>query len=372
MSACLLLAATGEALASTADDSAGRPNVLFIAIDDLNDWVEPLGGHPQARTPNLTRLAEQAVNFTHCYCASPACNPSRASLMTGIHTYNSGMYSNYQDWRKVLPDAKTIGEFFRENGYWSAGAGKIFHYDQVAPECWDEYFPSQQKNMPDYHYPNPGATVSMPKFERMYGDFDWSPIDLSDEKTGDYQSVEWVSRQLQKEHDRPFFLACGIYRPHLPWYVPRKYFDMFPLESVRLPKVLEKDLDDLGERAREIAARGGNYDKRVIEAGQWKHAVQGYLASIAFADAMLGRLLDALGNSRHANNTVVVLWSDHGWQLGEKEHWRKFALWENVARTVMMIKVPKGTTGLPEGAKPNARCDRITSLVDVYPTLVDL
>ncbi len=348
-----------------------KPNILFISVDDLNDWVEPLGGHPQAKTPNINRLAEQGVNFTRNYCASPGCNPSRSALMTGIHTYNSGMYSNYQDWRKAIPEAKTLGEYLRENGYYSAGAGKIFHYDQVAPACWDDYYPSQDKNMPDYYYPKPGATVNMPPFKHMYTDFDWSPIDLDDEETGDYKSVEYIIGQLQKEHDKPFFLACGIYRPHLPWYVPKKYFDMFPLETVELPKVLEHDRDDLGDRAFEISVRGGNYHKHVVEAGQWQKAVQGYLASIAFADAMIGKLLDELEKSSYAKNTIIILWSDHGWQLGEKQHWRKFALWDNLARTVMIIKALKSVI-LPEGSKSGVRCERVTSLMDIYPTLLEL
>jgi arylsulfatase A-like enzyme len=240
------------------------------------------------------------------------------------------------------------------------------------PRSWDDYFPSMEKHMPDYYYPTPGATVSMPAFENMYGDFDWSPIDIPDEETGDYQSVDWVINQLGREHEAPFFLACGIYRPHVPWYVPRKYFDMFPLESVGLPAVLEGDLDDIGERGRDIAYRGGNYHRHIVEAGEWRRAVQGYLASIAYADALVGRLLDALEASPYANNTIVILWSDHGWQLGEKEHWRKFALWDNVARVVLMMKVPEGTTGLPDGTPAGARSDRITSLIDIFPTLLEL
>ena len=356
------------------EDPSGpdRPNVLFIAVDDLNDWIEPLGGHPQAVTPALDRLASQSVVFERNYCASPACNPSRTALLTGLHTYSSGLYSNYQYWREALPDAVTLPRYFRDHGYWVGGAGKIFHNDQPDPESWEEYFPSKEKHMPDYFYPNQYGTVNMPPFDYMYGDFDWSPIDLPDEETGDSSSVSWVIDQLEEYRDRPFFLACGIYRPHLPWYVPKKYFDLFPLETVQLPMVLEGDLDDLGDRAREIASRGGNYHRHVVEAGQWQAAVQGYLASIAYADAMVDRLLRALDESPHAENTIVVLWSDHGWQLGEKEHWRKFAIWDNVARTVLMIRAPRGVPGLDGGSSEGGRCRRVTSLVDLYPTLIEL
>jgi arylsulfatase A-like enzyme len=350
----------------------GRPNVLFISIDDLNDWIEPLGGHPQAKTPALDRLASGSVLFTRNYCASPSCNPSRTALLTGLHTYSTGVYSNYQYWREALPNVRTLPQFFREHGYWVAGAGKIFHNNMPDPASWDAYFPSKEKHMPDYFYPRPGWTVNMPPFENMYADFDWAPIDLDDEQTGDFQSVSWVIEQLEEQHDRPFFLACGIYRPHVPWYVPRKYFEMFPIDTVELPEVLENDISDLPERALELVRRGGNYHQHVVEAGQWRAAVQGYLASIAYADAMVGRLIRSLDRSPHSSNTIVVLWSDHGWQLGEKEHWRKFALWENVARTVLMIRVPEGAIGLPPGTPAGARCDRVTSLVDIFPTLIEL
>jgi arylsulfatase A-like enzyme len=292
--------------------------------------------------------------------------------LTGRHTYRSGLYSNYQVWREVLPDAVTLPRYFSQHGYWSAGAGKIFHNNMPDPRSWDDYYPSKEKHMPDHYEPNPGGTVNMPPFKNMYMCFDWSPIDISVEETGDYQSVAWIIRQLQKPQDKPFFLACGIYRPHLPWYVPRKFFDMFPLETVQLPNVQPHDLDDVSERAREIAYRGGNYHRHVLAADQWQEAVQGYLASIAFADALLGRLLDALERSAYAENTIVVLWSDHGWQLGEKEHWRKFAMWDNVARSVLMMKVPQGIAGLPSGSAAGAPCHRVTSLVDIFPTLIDL
>ena len=354
-------------------------NVLFISMDDLNDGIDPLGGHSQARTPNLTRLANESVNFTQAYCASASCNPSRTSIMTGLAPYTSGVYSNYQDWREVITDFKSIGKYFRDNGYYSTGAGKIFHYHMIDPLCWDDYWPSVENNMPREYFPERPknedgtvTTVNMPEFENMYKMFDWAALDIDDSKMGDHQSVSHVVSQLEKEHDRPFFLACGIYRPHLPWYVPQKYFDMFPLDTIQLPKVLENDLDDMSDRAKDIAHRGGNYHQHVLEADQWKEAVQAYLASIAFADAMLGILLDALEESPYADSTAVVLWSDHGWQLGEKEHWRKFALWENTLQSVLMIRAPKGSPGLLKGSRNGTECRRIVSLQDIYPSLVDL
>ncbi len=356
----------------TSPELRSRPNVLFVSLDDLNDWIEPLGGHPQAQTPHLARFAREAVTFTNAYCANPACNPSRTAIMTGLSPHRSGVYSNYQDWREVITDHKSIGRYFRDHGYYSTGAGKIFHYHMVDPDCWDEYWPSQENNMPAEYIPLPGQTINMPPFENMYMMFDWAPLDIDDPIMGDYQSVEYVTKQLERDHDRPFFLACGIYRPHLPWYVPQKYFDMFPIEAIDLPRVLENDLDDLSDRAIDIAHRGGGYHEHVLQAGQWKNAVQGYLASIAFCDAMVGLLLDALAKSPYADNTVVVLWSDHGWGLGQKEHWRKFAMWEHILKAPLMIKAPKGSPGLPGGSRRGGRCERVVSLQDIYPTLVEL
>jgi arylsulfatase A-like enzyme len=349
-----------------------RPNVLFISVDDLNDWIEPLGGHPQAQTPNINRLAAEGITFTRAYTPSPSCNPARTSLLTGLHTYTSGMYSNYQYWREVLPTATTLPRYFGDHGYWVGGAGKIFHNDQPDPRSWDEYFPSLEQHMPSSPRPEGRGPVNMPAFEDMYGAFDWAAVDVPASTMGDYQSVSWGIDQLQREHDRPFFLAVGIYRPHLPWYVPREYFEMYPLESVELPRIRENDLSDVPERGREIAGRAGNYHEHVVAAGQWREAVQGYLASISFADAMVGRLLEALDASVYADNTIVVLWSDHGWQLGEKEHWRKFALWDNLTRVALLFRVPEGVERLPSGTGAGERSDRTVSLLDLYPTLNEL
>ena len=350
-----------------------HPNVLFISLDDMNDWVGPLAGHEQTITPSLERFAETGVNFTRNYAPSPGCNPSRSAMLTGVHTFRSGMYSNYQDWRTVpaLEGVPTIGQYFRENGYYTAGAGKIFHYDQVDTLGWDDYYPSISNPMPEDDFPD-SRPANMPPFPFMYNMFDWGPLAIEDEETGDFETVSYIAEQLERDHDKPFFLAAGIYRPHLPWYVPQKYFDRFPLESIKRPAVLDDDIADLGPVAQEIVTRGGNYHRHVVEADQWERAVQGYLASIAFADAMVGKLLESLASSPYADNTIVVIWSDHGWQLGEKNHWRKFALWENVIRTVMMIRVPEGVEKMPRGSANGLATTNLTSLLDIYPTLVDL
>ncbi len=369
----LIFACFGKKPTDVNEELVKQPNVLFIAIDDLNDWITPLGGNDQTMTPNLETFAEQAVNFTSNYCTSPGCAPSRASVMTGKYPYNSGMYSNYQDWRKVpnLKNAVTLGQYFRQNGYYSAGAGKIYHYGHIAPRTWDDYFPSQDQNMPVEFIPKE-APINMPPFKYMYKMFDWHELSLKDEETADYHSVSYISQQLQNKHEKPFFLACGIYRPHVPWYVPKKYFDLFPLEDIKLPEMIENDTSDLGNRAKELIKRGGNYHKHVVKAGKWKEAIRGYLASVAYADAMFGLLMKNLSASDYAQNTIVVLWSDHGWQLGEKMHWRKFALWENIIRTTLMIKVPKGFQSLPEGSFADKEISEPTSLIDLYPTLIDL
>lgn len=349
------------------------PNVLFIAIDDLNDWASPLAGHSQILSPNLDAFGTTAVNFKRNYCTSPGCNPSRSTLLTGYHTYRSGMYSNYQDWRKVpkLKDAQTLPKFFKDQGYYTAGAGKIFHYGQVDTLAWHNYFPGIKNPMPRDSFPATPHAGRTP-FRYMYNMFDWAPLEIDDEDSPDFQSVAYISEQLKEDREQPFFLACGIYRPHLPWYVPQKYFDLFPLDSIQLPLIQEGDTTDLGTRAKELISRGGNYHQYIVENDQWKAAIQGYLASIAYADAMFGQLMQALEESGKADNTIVVVWSDHGWQLGEKMHWRKFALWENVIRTLLMIRVPEGTSGLPQGAKPGESTENLTSLLDLYPTLVNL
>ena len=339
-----------------------RPNVLFIAIDDLNDWIGCLGGHPDVRTPNLDRLAARGVLFTNAHCSAPACNPSRASLMTGILPSTSGVYHNPNPWRRspVLKDAVTIPQHFMAHGYRAVGGGKIYHGGFPDPPSWQEYFPSQQKNKPDDPMPDSRPLNGIPKTAH----FDWGPVDVDDPAMGDRKVAEWAISELNKQHDKPFFLGCGFFRPHLPWYVPKKYFDLYPADKVTLPNVKEDDLDDVPPIGRKMAKPQGDH-RKVIEHRQWRKAVQGYLASITFVDTCVGRVLDAFDRSRYTDNTIIVLWSDHGWHLGEKLHWRKFSLWEEATHNVLMVVAP-GVT------RPRQRCARPVTMLDIYPTLIDL
>ncbi|MEK7408899.1 MAG: sulfatase [Acidobacteriota bacterium] len=339
-----------------------RPNVLFIAIDDLNDWIGCLGGHPDVRTPNLDRLAARGVLFTNAHCAAPLCNPSRAALLTGTRPSTSGVYDNGQPFRKADPvkNAVTLPQHFMAHGYRVVGGGKIYHGAFPDAASWHEYFPSQTQNKP----PDPAPAKLPANGIPNTAQFDWGPVDVPDSAMGDWKVVDWAIRELGQRHDKPFFLGCGIFRPHLPWYVPRKYFDLYPPATVTLPNVKDDDLDDVPPIGRKFARPDGDH-KKVIEHNQWRQAVQAYLASISFTDACIGRLLDAFDASPHAKNTAIVLWSDHGWHLGEKLHWRKFALWEEATHNVFMVVAP-GVTA------PGGRCDRSVSLMDIYPTLIDL
>lgn len=341
---------------------AAKKNVLFIAIDDLNDWIGCLGGHPDAKTPNLDRLAARGVLFTNSHCNAPLCNPSRASIMTGLRPSTTGVYDNGQPMRKspVIANALTVTQHFRTHGYDVMGGGKIYHTAYPDEASWDHYFPSQKQNKPDDKRP----PVTPANGIKGSGNFDWGPVDVRDEEMGDAQVVAWASGELKKPRTKPFFLACGIYRPHLPWYVPPRYFDQFVKSELKMPRVKDDDLDDIPPTGKKWANPTKDH-ALVLKSGKYRDAVQAYLACIRFADEQVGKLLDALDASDHAQNTIVVLWSDHGWHLGEKLHWRKFTLWEEATHNVLMMAAP-GVT------KPGGRCSRQVSLIDVYPTLCDL
>ncbi len=352
------LVAMSTSARSDETPAPARPNVLFIAVDDLNHWVGHFGRNPQTITPNIDRLARRGVSFTRAYCAAPACNPSRAALMSGLRPSTSGIYHNRDDWRKAIPEAKTLPSLFRRHGYYVAGAGKIYHGGFDRRSEWDDYFkrkkPKERRPRADEEPEKSGAAGAL-KFRQMRS---------GDEALNDYHVASWCIEQLQRKHEKPFFLACGIFRPHLPWNVPKKYFDMHSLEGIELPPFKKDDLDDVPPAGKKMAGSSRDH-ARVGRTGLWKELVQAYLASITFADVQVGRVLDALNRSAYRDDTVVVLWGDHGWHLGEKLHWRKFALWEEATRTPLIWVAPKVT-------RPGGICERPVDLMSIYPTLADL
>jgi arylsulfatase A-like enzyme len=351
----LILSAPDLRLEAAAPRPRARPNVLFIAIDDLNHWVGYLGRNEQVKTPNLDRLARRGVRFTNSYCASPLCNPSRTALLSGLRPSTSGVYGNGHDWREAIPERLTLPTTFRKNGYYVAGAGKIYHDQFRRDSEWDPYL---EKGGAD---PQPRGKVTALGGD---GGIRFGPLDCADEDMQDHRTVTWVLEQLKRKHDRPFFLACGLYKPHLPWFVPLEYLDLYPLDKIILPRVLDTDLDDVPPVGVELAKGRGDHDA-ILKSGRWKEAVQAYLAAISFCDAVVGRLIDGLDRSPYKNDTVIVLWGDHGWHLGEKRHWRKSTLWEEATRAPLLWVVP-GLT------RPDGVCRRTVDFMSIYPTLTDV
>jgi arylsulfatase A-like enzyme len=360
--ACTLIAGLG--LASTAPlraaesarpaaPAGAKPNVLFIAIDDLRDWVGYFGRNPQAKTPNFDRLAKLATSFTRAYCASPVCNPSRAALMSGLRPSTSGVYENNVDFRPIIPAKQMLTASFRNAGYFVHGAGKIYHEAYRRDSEWDDYLGKE------------GAYPKVPAGQSEgVGGIKFAPLDCQDEDIPDWKITDYGIASLAKKHDKPFFLAVGFHKPHMPWNVPRKWFDLFPLSSIQLPPHLAEDLADIPPAGVAMAKPTGDHAE-MMRSGRWKEAVQAYLATIAYLDMNLGRLLDAYEKSPHRANTILCLWSDHGWHLGEKNHWRKFALWEEATRSPFMWIVP-GVT------KPGTICAQPIDYMGIFPTLTDL
>ena len=276
--------------------------------------------------------------------------------------------------REVMPDAVLLPQYFRNHGYRADGSGKMLHYF-IDAASWDAYFPepSSENPLPNTFYPKK-RPVSLPRGGPwQYVETDWAALDVSDEQFGGDWSVSgYVAEQLKRDHAEPFFLACGLYRPHEPWFVPKKYFEPFPLDSIQLPPGYKaNDLDDVPPAG--VRAARNRYFAHIQQQNQWRQGIQGYLASIHFADAMLGRVLDALESGPNADNTIVVLWSDHGWQLGEKEHWQKYTPWRAVTRVPLMVRVPENASStLPMGTLAGSICSSPVNTLSLFPTLIDL
>ena len=348
-----------------------KPNVLFIAIDDLNDWNGMLKGNPLARTPHMDKLASKGMLFTNAHCSAPACGPSRSAIMSGIKPSTSGNYINRSSLihNPILNNSVLLPEFFQQNGYYVCGAGKLFHgyhfNNEVKGRGFDEYYPSKTQDLPPWKFkfskPTPLSGIKLARYA------DWGPYhpDITIEDTCDGKTAKWAEEKLLGgELKEPFFLGAGIFEPHLPNYTLQKYFDRFPLDEIELPKgYREGDLKDVPKahsKMQHIA-----WAKRIRDAGQWKPAIQAYLACTAMVDDLIGQIVGALEKSKYADNTIIVLWSDHGFQLGEKERWSKYSLWERATR-VNLVWVAPGVT------KPGSTCSKPVNLLDIYPTLASL
>lgn len=358
-SKCLMI--LGFLLLSSTGVAGKKPNVLLLSIDDLNDWVGCLGGHPQAKTPNIDRLAKRGTLFANAHCQSPVCNPSRASLMTGRHPHTSGVYFLGPDLKQapVLQDLDTLPERFQKNGYQTMAVGKLFHGG-------DGRFFQEYGGSNGGFGPRPKKKISQPHGHPLW---DWGAFPEKDEDMPDYKIANWAVQKLKSlpaDSDKPFFMGVGFYRPHVPMYAPKKWFDLFPLEQIQLPKVKLDDRNDLSPYA--IALTNEKHvspeHSWVQSAGQWEHAVQSYFASTAFADYCLGVVLDALDASPHKDNTIIVLFADHGFHLGEKQRWAKRTIWEDGVRVPLIVSAP--------GFKANQKTNKPAQLLDIFPTLLEL
>ncbi|MFK8115092.1 MAG: sulfatase [Rubripirellula sp.] len=393
-------------ITSGAAVAAQRPNVLLISVDDLNDWIGCLDGHPQAHTPNIDRLASRGTLFANAHCASPACNPSRAIVFSGMMPWKTGVWSNRsQKLFQQHPDARVIPRAFGDAGYITLGTGKLMHSSGTANRVmFDHHFNPEQRWSPftreqvrytEDELPSKGTgnprhlidragreSVTLP-LNRMPSDrkpdgkdgesFDWGPIDVPDSAMGDTQITDWAIERLRAGFDgKPFFLGVGFYRPHIPLFAPARYFKRFANVDTQLPPFTEDDLSDLSEVARQWAIEPvtAGLHATTVKHGQWKQAVKAYLACTTFVDHQVGRLLDAVDAGQFGDNTVIVLWSDHGWHLGEKQHWGKWTGWERSTHVPLIVVPPKSLGG--SFAEGGSRCRRPVSLADLYPTLTEL
>lgn len=339
---------------------AERPNVLLLSVDDLNDWVGCLGGHPQAKTPHMDALAKRGVLFANAHCQSPVCNPSRSSLMTSLYPETSGIYFLNPEIGKSPMASKvlTMPERFEKEGYHVAAGGKLFHSSDNR-----RYFKSYAGSMGGFG-PIPKEKISQKHGHKLW---DWGAYPETDEEMPDHKIADWAVEELGKmEEGKPFFLGVGFFRPHVPMYAPKKWFDMHPRGKVELPEVKADDLDDISEYAIDITRleHVAPTHEWLAGAGEWEHAVQSYLASVTFADHCVGRVMKALDESPHRDNTIIVLFSDHGFHLGEKDRWAKRSLWEDGTRVPVIVVKP--------GGREAVVCRKPAELIDLYPTLLDL
>ena len=358
--------------------AAERPNVLFLAVDDMNDWIGCLGKTPRAITPNIDKLAKSGVNFTNAHTAGVFCAPSRAAIFSGQFASTTGCYQS-ANYFVDHPDIESLQTSFAKAGYSTFGAGKLFHHPAGAVDVrgWTHFFlrnPEQRQtgwpmNSWSEETPFPEtfpASIYNRGQEITGGMFlEWAGIPNHKEKEmADTKRVNWAVEQLKVKHEKPFFLAVGLYAPHYPNYCPQKYFDLYDPQKIALPPIKKDDLDDLPDKIKKMKTGRSRIVQKLQSLDAWDDAIHGYLASISYADAMIGRVLNTLEQSPYAENTIVVLWSDHGYHLGEKGDWGKHTLWERTSNVPFIWAGP--------GVAKNKTTDVTVSLIDMYPTFQEM
>ena len=343
---------------------AQQKNVLFIMADDFNIWLNKSGYYPQSITPNLDKLANRGVLFADASCSSPVCNPSRNALWSGYRPSTTGISSNKGGYVREISGFENIvsmHQYFKQNGYFVYGGGKLWHPGKMGstetdPTNWSKIFTG----------PTGANGGSFYKWESDADDlFKWSAGEYDIENANDTKLANhmagFISNYGNSENkDKPFFIGCGFFRPHLPWNCEKSFWDLFDPDSLQIPQgYLENDLDDIDNTG---------VDKKhaeVVAENKWKEGIRAYLANLAYADYNVGIVLDALDNSEFRDNTIICFMGDHGWHLGEKDRWSKYALYDMANRTTLIIYDPT--------AEGNGKiCKKVVSLQDLYPTLVAL
>jgi len=342
--------------------AAQKPNILFIAIDDQNDWIGCLKGHPQIKTPHIDRVASQGTLFSNAHCQSPLCNPSRTSLMTGLRPTTTGIYGLAPWFRSVdrFKDLTTLPQYLEQHGYKTYSTGKIYHGRYGRKKTDGEF---------NVIGPPPGVGVKPPKklvvTPNPHPLVDWGTFPHKDEDKGDWKVASWAVDQLNKKPQEPFFLSVGFFLPHVPCYATQKWFDLYPEETLQLPPLLKNDRDDTPRFSWYLHWKLPEPRFKFLqEANEWKNLVRSYLACTSFVDSQVGRVTQALEKNNLDKNTIIVIWSDHGWHLGEKLITGKNTLWERSTRVPLIFAGP----GISEGAD----CTKPVELLDIYPTLLEL
>ena len=347
----------------SAHGAESKPDIVLIIVDDLNDWLGCLDGHPDAYSPNIDALAEHGMLFPQAYCNSPQCRPSRTSMMHGVYPFKTGTYFNARFQNEAPIKTPAMQQFFMNQGYRVASGGKVFHGtpgrygDSLFRKPADPKPPKGENNFNAMAAPNDGYA-----------------LDAKDEEMSDYKVATWASEQWQMVTEKPLLMTVGFFRPHRPLHVPKPWFEKFPLSSIRRPAepVGVDDWEDMPEFSRRLARthahkplhQGLSDHEYIVENQQWDATIRAYHASIAFVDRQIGRFLDTIKKNPRGRETYIILTSDHGWHLGEKKHWCKGAIWEQTTHVPFIVSGP--------GIEPGSKCLQPVSLIDVYPSLVDL